>query len=78
MLVDGETGKERPIDKERGLVLKSGDLVCIETGGGGGYGPPGQRALDLIQRDLDAGYVSPELAERDYRVTVDDDGRARR
>jgi N-methylhydantoinase B len=77
-LIDGKTGEQRSINKEKGLALKSGDLVCVETGGGGGYGPSGKRALDLIQHDLDAGYVSPEAASRDYAVTVGADGRAQR
>jgi N-methylhydantoinase B len=77
-LVDGHTGAERIIEKERGLALKAGDLVRIETGGGGGYGPSRERTLALIQHDLDAGYVSSEAAKRDYGVTVGPDGRARR
>jgi N-methylhydantoinase B len=77
-LLDGQTGDRRPIDKEKGLVLKEGDVVCVETGGGGGYGPPRGRALAAIQRDLDAGYVSRVGAEHDYCVTVGGDGRVRR
>ena len=37
-LVDGRTGQARSIEKEKRLRLAAGDLVLIETGGGGGYG----------------------------------------
>jgi N-methylhydantoinase B len=67
-------GTERSIEKEKGFGLGAGDRVRIETGGGGGHGSPCDRSLDLIQRDLDAGYISVEAATRDYDVTVDPDG----
>ncbi|MBI2229260.1 MAG: hypothetical protein HYU46_09185 [Deltaproteobacteria bacterium] len=43
----------------------------IETGGGGGYGPPSKPSRELIERDLRRGYVTPQAAVRDYRVTMD-------
>ncbi len=77
-LIDAASGELQFVGKENGRSLKPGDLVCIETGGGGGYGPPAGRALAAIQRDLDAGYVSAACAERDYGIRVGADGRARR
>ncbi len=73
----GET-QERSVEKENAYQLQPGDLVCVETGGGGGYGPPPERPLDLIQRDLDAGYVSAAAASKDYGITIGPDGKARR
>jgi N-methylhydantoinase B len=77
-LVEAQSHAMRSIGKEKGLALAPGDLLCVETGGGGGYGPPTGRALAAIQRDLDAGYVSPQAAEQDYGVTIGADGQARR
>jgi N-methylhydantoinase B len=77
-VVDGKTGAERAIEKEKGFRLAANDLVCVETGGGGGYGPPQERALGLIQRDLDAGYVSEGAATRDYGITIGAKGKAQR
>jgi N-methylhydantoinase B len=77
-LVQAGSTKEQLVDKENAYPLQAGDLVCVETGGGGGYGPPAERSLDRIQHDLDAGYVSPAAAEQDYGVKVGPDGKARR
>ena len=64
----GET--PRDVSKEKGMTLKAGDIVCVETGGGGGYGDPRERDLELIRQDLEEGYVSSESAARDYGVTI--------
>ena len=78
MLMKTGSNTEQSVEKESAYRLEPGDLVSVETGGGGGYGPPSERPLDLIQRDLDGGYVTPAAAERDYGVRIDADGKARR
>ena len=45
--------------------------MILETGGGGGWGPPEERPVEIIQRDLDRGYITAEGAARDYGVRVD-------
>jgi N-methylhydantoinase B len=48
---------EREIGGKETLVLKQGDLVVIETCGGGGFGPPERRPAEARERDRREGYV---------------------
>ncbi len=47
----------------------------LRVAGGSGFGDPLARPFEAVQRDLDAGYVTPEGARRDYGCVVDADGR---
>ncbi len=49
------------------LVLK-GQVVRVVTTGGGGWGDPLQRELDMVLRDVIEGRVSAASAEADYGV----------
>lgn len=40
------------------MVLRAGDVVIVETGGGGGYGDPALRSLEARERDRALGYVT--------------------
>jgi N-methylhydantoinase B len=48
------------------ISLEPDDRVRVITAGGGGYGDPGRRAREKIERDIDFGYISRETAEKDY------------
>ncbi len=41
-------------------------IVEIQLAGGAGYGNPRERAAELVRRDVAEGYVSPEMAAREY------------
>jgi N-methylhydantoinase B len=63
-------GGTEVISKVRNYPVKPGDVVVLETGGGGGWGLPAERARDAIARDVARGYITREAAERDYGVTL--------
>ncbi len=67
-------GTSESMCKAKGYPLEAGTIAVLETGGGGGYGPVGERDLAAIQRDLDRGYITREGAERHYGVKVSADG----
>ena len=48
---------EREIGGKETLILREGDLVVIETCGGGGFGPPSARPAEARARDRREGYV---------------------
>lgn len=52
--------------KVSGIPLRKGDVVTIETSGGGGHGDPAHRPAEAMATDLAEGFVTPEGARRDY------------
>jgi N-methylhydantoinase B len=53
-----------------GTMLKKGDVVRIETGGGGGHGHPFDRDPAHVLEDVLSGLVSPGAAAADYGVAI--------
>ncbi len=66
---DGPAGPWEGLKANR-LPLPAGTLVTIETGGGGGYGPPLERPPSEVLRDVRERYVSVEGAARDFGVVL--------
>ncbi len=64
-------------DAEPEVVLKderpiaAGDRVIVETGGGGGFGPPAERSVAAVIADVRNGYVSHAAAAESYGLVLD-------
>jgi N-methylhydantoinase B len=56
------------------VKIAGGGRVRLETPGGGGFGPPAERAPDKVARDVRLGYVSREAARALYKVAVTEAG----
>ncbi|HJU48147.1 MAG TPA: hydantoinase B/oxoprolinase family protein, partial [Gaiellaceae bacterium] len=63
-------GVETRLGSKTTVDLVPGDVISIRTCGGGGYGPPEERAPELVLRDVLEGKVSVERARDVYRVAV--------
>jgi N-methylhydantoinase B len=55
--------------------LKAGDVVRLETPGGGGFGDPLDRAPQAVLIDVREGYLSAEAAESAYGVVLREESR---
>jgi N-methylhydantoinase B len=65
-LVNGESGNPYGLTQ-----LSPGDVVIMDAAGGGGYGDPLERDMEMVERDVIEGYVSAERAKADYGVVID-------
>lgn len=70
-LVRADGRVEKLPSKATNLTIAAGDLVCMETAGGGGYGPPSARDPDAVLADVLDGKVSIAAARATYGATID-------
>jgi 5-oxoprolinase (ATP-hydrolysing) len=71
-------GSDTPQDMStsRLWTMKSrGSAIMAQVAGGHGYGDPLERAVELVQQDVENDYVSRERAEADYGCVFDAGGR---
>ena len=57
-----------------GAIVRRGDIVRMETGGGGGWGHPHDREPERVLADVLGSFVSREVAREEYGVEIDEDG----
>ena len=65
---DGE--RQALPSKLTNLRLSKGDIIRLETSGGGGFGNPEDRSSELIKRDVRQGYVSADSATKVFGLAT--------
>ncbi len=61
------------ITKDANIPIKRGDRIRISTPGGGGYGNPLEREVELVVEDVRKEYITRETARAVYGVMFKDD-----
>jgi N-methylhydantoinase B len=59
-------GRVEEMGKATRLPVPKGSIAEVETGGGGGYGPPGERDAAAVLGDVREGYLSEAAARAQY------------
>ena len=71
----GETVEPSPVPGKVGdFPLETGDVVRMETSGGGGHGDPLARAPERVRADVALGYLGRDRAAQRYGVVIDAGG----
>jgi len=73
---DDVWNNDDPTQKHVGMYrgeFGAGDEILYLADGGGGYGPPFERAPERVREDVIDGYVSRDAARTSYGVTLTDD-----
>ncbi len=54
------------------FVLADGESIVSETAGGGGYGPPAERDLARVRKDVEEGWITAAKARQTYGLDIED------
>jgi N-methylhydantoinase B len=72
-LLNPGTPEERELPRlAQGIPVRRGDVVRMESTGGGGWGDPHAREPWRVRQDVRGGFVSVEGARADYGVVLRD------
>ena len=65
VVVNPDTADAAVIDsKKSNMLLSAGGVLSCRTPGAGGYGDPSKRDRNLIIRDLEQGFITPQCAKK--------------
>ncbi len=64
--VTSPNGQVRELPTKVVAVLEKGDVLCVETPGGGGWGNPREREREAIDQDVREGLISADRAAAVY------------
>lgn len=68
----GRTYVPAHLTKDDNVRLHPGDVIQLQTPGGGGYGNPLERDMALVVRDVQRAYISRDTARQVYGVVCKD------
>ncbi len=74
IVIDGENTHLPTPGKLTGRIVRKGEVIVMQSAGGGGFGDPLSREPERVARDVMAGYVSIGEARSAYGVGIDADG----
>ncbi len=55
---DGVAYVPEHLSKDQDIAISAGDVICVSTPGGGGFGEPTRRSAHAVQRDAAMGYYA--------------------
>lgn len=67
-------GALEPLSQQGLIELQDGETIVSITAGGGGYGDPRSRPVDVVRSDVREGWISRERASDVYGVVLSDSG----
>ena len=65
-------GSLEPLPPCAEILIKSDERMVSISAGGGGYGPPHERAVERVVHDVREGWISAERAREVYGVVLDE------
>jgi len=59
-------GKVHDLPKTTAFRIPKDGVLEVTTGGGGGYGLPAERSVEMVRKDMAEGYISEVFARKHY------------